>query len=139
MIPVKEGKITRASIFALTPAEIAILVELCRDGADSAVIGKRLHLSARTVRTHFSAIFAKLGCNNRTGAIIAILRDHELRPVCFPWLSNEIVRDTMRSALANQLQQRVDECIDEVMAKSGYETHPHDQRGRGERPHPLAT
>lgn len=112
--PIKEGRVTRASIFALTPAEIAILVELCRDGADSAVIGNRLCLSAKTVRTHFSTIFAKLGCKSRTSAIIAVLRDHDLRPVCFPWLDDVTNQSTIQRAFANNLRSLINTVIDET-------------------------
>ena len=60
----------------LSPAEIAVLDELLRDGPGNREIGKRLHLAEDTVKTHFRKIMAKTGTQTRTELAVRIMRDH---------------------------------------------------------------
>jgi pimeloyl-ACP methyl ester carboxylesterase/DNA-binding CsgD family transcriptional regulator len=53
----------------LTPRE-AELVELIAQGLDNTQIAARLALSDKTVRNHITSIFAKLGVENRSRAIV---------------------------------------------------------------------
>jgi pimeloyl-ACP methyl ester carboxylesterase len=55
----------------LTARERAILA-LLREGLDNAAIGRRLHLSDKTVRNHLSNVYRKLGVASRTQAIVKI-------------------------------------------------------------------
>jgi DNA-binding CsgD family transcriptional regulator len=50
---------------SLTPTELEV-VKLVRQGKSNPQIADRLHISARTVQTHLTHIFAKLGPSNRT-------------------------------------------------------------------------
>ena len=54
---------------ALTPREIEV-IELLAAGLDSGTIGRRLGISAKTVRNRVSIIFDKLGVNSRPLAIV---------------------------------------------------------------------
>jgi pimeloyl-ACP methyl ester carboxylesterase/DNA-binding CsgD family transcriptional regulator len=58
-----------APFSGLTPRE-AELVELIAQGLDNAQIAARLELSDKTVRNHITSIFAKLGVENRSRAIV---------------------------------------------------------------------
>ena len=58
-----------APFSGLTPRE-AELVELIAQGLDNAQIAARLELSDKTVRNHITSIFAKLGVDNRSRAIV---------------------------------------------------------------------
>jgi DNA-binding CsgD family transcriptional regulator len=53
----------------LTPRE-SELVELIAQGLDNTQIAARLELSDKTVRNHITSIFAKLGVENRSRAIV---------------------------------------------------------------------
>ena len=60
----------RDALFSeLTPRE-AELVELIAQGLDNAQIAARFELSDKTVRNHITSIFAKLGVENRSRAIV---------------------------------------------------------------------
>jgi len=61
---------------SLTPVE-AQIVSLVRDGRTNGEIGARLFVSPRTVQTHLTRIYAKLGVNGRTA--LAALRGGEER------------------------------------------------------------
>jgi pimeloyl-ACP methyl ester carboxylesterase len=54
---------------ALTHREQQVLA-LLREGLDNASIGRRLHLSDKTVRNHLSSVYRKLGVASRTQAIV---------------------------------------------------------------------
>ena len=54
---------------ALTPRELQI-IELLAAGLDNGTIGRRLGISAKTVRNRVSTIFDKLGVNSRPLAIV---------------------------------------------------------------------
>jgi pimeloyl-ACP methyl ester carboxylesterase/DNA-binding CsgD family transcriptional regulator len=58
-----------APFSGLTPRE-SQLVELIAQGLDNAQIAARLELSDKTVRNHITSIFAKLGVENRSRAIV---------------------------------------------------------------------
>ena len=58
-----------APFSGLTPRE-AELVELIAQGLDNTQIAARLELSDKTVRNHITSIFAKLGVENRSRAIV---------------------------------------------------------------------
>jgi pimeloyl-ACP methyl ester carboxylesterase/DNA-binding CsgD family transcriptional regulator len=59
----------RAAMPVLTPRERQVLA-LLREGLDNASIGRRLHLSEKTVRNHLSSVYRKLGVSSRTQAIV---------------------------------------------------------------------
>lgn len=54
----------------LTPRESEVLRLVCR-GASNPEIGTALRMGERTVKSHVSAILAKLGARDRAGAIVA--------------------------------------------------------------------
>jgi pimeloyl-ACP methyl ester carboxylesterase/DNA-binding CsgD family transcriptional regulator len=54
---------------ALTPRELQV-IELLAAGLDNGTIGRRLGISAKTVRNRVSLIFDKLGVNSRPQAIV---------------------------------------------------------------------
>jgi pimeloyl-ACP methyl ester carboxylesterase/DNA-binding CsgD family transcriptional regulator len=58
-----------ASFSGLTPRE-SELVELIAQGLDNTQIAARLELTDKTVRNHITSIFAKLGVENRSRAIV---------------------------------------------------------------------
>ena len=58
-VPAEPRNEIQAIIIPVTPAQRSVLVELTRDGAENAVIAKRLHLSPETVKSHLKAIFGK--------------------------------------------------------------------------------
>jgi DNA-binding NarL/FixJ family response regulator len=58
------------SLELLTPRELEVLRRICR-GATNGEIATELHVGERTVKSHVSAIFAKLGARDRAAAIIA--------------------------------------------------------------------
>ena len=63
------GTASAAAFPALTPRE-RDLVELIAQGRDNAQIAARLTLSEKTVKNHITSIFAKLGVENRSQAIV---------------------------------------------------------------------
>jgi DNA-binding NarL/FixJ family response regulator len=58
---------------ALTPRETDVLLRLI-DGDSVSSVGRRLHLSESTVKTHVARTYKKLGAHNRTSAIAAAFR-----------------------------------------------------------------
>ena len=58
----------------LTPRQLAVL-GLVRDGYTNGQIGRRLHLSEGTVRTHLNNAYERLGVQSRTAAVAAVFRD----------------------------------------------------------------
>ena len=66
-------------VSALTPRELDVLRAAAR-GLGNKQIGAELGLSARTVQTHLTNIFGKLGVSSRTEAILLALREGWVRP-----------------------------------------------------------
>jgi DNA-binding NarL/FixJ family response regulator len=58
---------------ALTPREVDVL-RLIVEGCDNGEIGRRLHLSASTIKHHASSILEKLGVENRIQAAVMAVR-----------------------------------------------------------------
>lgn len=58
---------------ALTPRELDVLRAAAR-GLGNKQIGAELGMSARTVQTHLTSVFAKLGVSSRTEAVLVALR-----------------------------------------------------------------
>jgi DNA-binding NarL/FixJ family response regulator len=63
----------------LTPRELDVLRAAAR-GLGNKQIGLELGLSARTVQTHLTRVFAKLGVGSRTEAVLAAVRAGLVRP-----------------------------------------------------------
>jgi DNA-binding NarL/FixJ family response regulator len=61
-------------LLVLTPREWDVLTELCRDGADNRLIGRRLYVSEDTVKSHVKHILRKAGMATRTQLAVAVLR-----------------------------------------------------------------
>ena len=61
---------------ALTRAEVAVLNELCRDGADDGVIAARVGVSVWTIKSQMKAIRQAIGVANRTAIVTAVLHGH---------------------------------------------------------------
>lgn len=57
----------------ISPAQMAVLRELCRDGDDNQAIAERLHLSVWTVKSHLGAIQTTLGVASKTAIVAAVL------------------------------------------------------------------
>ena len=66
-------------VSALTPRELDVLRAAAR-GLGNKQIGAELGLSARTVQTHLTNIFGKLGVSSRTEAILLALHEGWVRP-----------------------------------------------------------
>jgi DNA-binding NarL/FixJ family response regulator len=64
---------------SLTPRELDVLRAAAR-GLGNKQIGAELGLSARTVQTHLTSVFGKLGVSSRTEAILLALREGWVRP-----------------------------------------------------------
>ncbi len=63
---------------ALTPREGQV-IQAAADGLTSRQIGRRLGVSERTVTTHLTRIYRKLGVSNRVAALVAAGRSQALR------------------------------------------------------------
>ncbi len=57
----------------LSPRELAVL-RLVASGASNREIGRALHISEATVKTHLANIFGKLGVDDRTAAVTVALQ-----------------------------------------------------------------
>lgn len=66
------------ALAGLTPREREVLALVCR-GASNGEIAAALHTAERTVKSHVSAILAKLGARDRAAAIVAAF-DAGFRP-----------------------------------------------------------
>ena len=64
---------------SLTPRELDVLRAAAR-GLGNKQIGAELGMSARTVQTHLTSVFGKLGVSSRTEAILLALREGWIRP-----------------------------------------------------------
>ena len=63
---------------ALTPRE-AELLTLLADGLSNRELGRRLHISEATVKTHLAHVYAKLGVETRAAAVAHALRARGVR------------------------------------------------------------
>lgn len=63
---------------ALTPRE-AELLTLLADGLGNRELGRRLHISEATVKTHLAHVYAKLGVETRAAAVAHALRGQGVR------------------------------------------------------------
>jgi len=59
--------------FHLTPRELQVLALLC-EGLPNKLIGRRLNISAATVKCHISRILDELGVASRLQAVVAAAR-----------------------------------------------------------------
>ncbi|RIX27890.1 response regulator [Amnibacterium setariae] len=66
------GRPGAAPLERLTPRETEVLTRMCR-GATNGEIADELAMGERTVKSHVSAILAKLGARDRIGAVVAAL------------------------------------------------------------------
>jgi len=66
------GRMRAPAEEALSPRELEILQAVAR-GLSNKDIGRRLHVSQATVKTHLLRIFAKLGVDDRTAAVTVAL------------------------------------------------------------------
>lgn len=57
----------------LSPREVQVL-RLAADGRTNAAIGRALHISATTVKTHLMRVYEKLGVSDRTSAVSQAMR-----------------------------------------------------------------
>ncbi|RLK61838.1 response regulator [Actinokineospora cianjurensis] len=64
--------ITRRRI-TLSPREVDVLLAVA-DGLSNPDIGRRLHITEATVKTHLLRAFAKLNVNDRTAAVVSALQ-----------------------------------------------------------------
>jgi len=64
----------------LTGRETEVLHQMA-DGLSNAEIGRRLYLSEATVKTHVTAILAKLGVRDRLQAVVAAYRAGAVGPL----------------------------------------------------------
>jgi two-component system, NarL family, nitrate/nitrite response regulator NarL len=67
------GLLTRRNGAALTARELEILGLVSR-GFESGAIGRELHLSPETVRTHVTHVLGKLGAHTRAEAVAIAVR-----------------------------------------------------------------
>lgn len=61
-------------LLSLTKREWDVLTELCRDGATNRVIGKRLHITEDTVKSHVKSLLLKSHFATRTELAVAVVR-----------------------------------------------------------------
>jgi DNA-binding NarL/FixJ family response regulator len=66
------GRMRAPAEEALSPRELEILGAVAR-GSSNKEIGRRLHISEATVKTHLLRIFGKLGVDDRTAAVTVAL------------------------------------------------------------------
>jgi DNA-binding CsgD family transcriptional regulator len=67
------GLLARRNGAALTGRELEIL-ELVSRGFESRAIGRELHVSPETVRTHMTHVLGKLGAHTRAEAVAIAVR-----------------------------------------------------------------
>lgn len=66
------GRMRAPAEEALSTREVEVLLEVA-DGLSNKEVGRVLHISEATVKTHLLHIFAKLGVDDRTAAVTAAL------------------------------------------------------------------
>lgn len=72
------GRMRAPAEEALSAREIEVL-EFVAEGCSNREVGRRLHISEATVKTHLIHIFGKLGVSDRTSAVMAALEKGILR------------------------------------------------------------
>jgi DNA-binding CsgD family transcriptional regulator len=72
------GRVLPAGWERATPAEREVVRHVVR-GLSNREIGERLFVSARTVETHLSHVYAKLGISSRVELTGVVMRDPTLR------------------------------------------------------------
>lgn len=72
------GRVRRDGDEPLTGREIEVLARVAR-GASNKEIGRQLHISEATVKTHLIHVFGKLGVDDRTAAVTRALERGYLR------------------------------------------------------------
>ena len=80
--PVARKLVSRVRLPAVespTPRELEVLAQVAK-GLSNVDIGRELHISEATVKTHLIRIFAKLEVDDRTAAVTAALRRGLLPP-----------------------------------------------------------
>ena len=73
------GESPVSGLDALTTREREVLAELSR-GRSNREIARALHVSEKTVKTHVSAVLAKLGVQDRTQAALLVVRQEREGP-----------------------------------------------------------
>jgi two-component system nitrate/nitrite response regulator NarL len=71
---VREIRLRRSDDLPVLSARELEVLRLAADGLSAVEIGRRLHLSRTTVRTHLQHIYEKLGVGDRTAAVAQALR-----------------------------------------------------------------
>ncbi|TXI06312.1 MAG: helix-turn-helix transcriptional regulator [Rhizobium sp.] len=66
---VSDGKVPSAQLLDLSDREREILALICR-GQSDAEMSEALHLSRNTIRNHVASLYAKIGVNRRSAAVI---------------------------------------------------------------------
>lgn len=66
---VSDGKVPSAQLLDLSDREREILALICR-GLSDAEMSETLHLSRNTIRNHVASLYAKIGVNRRSAAVI---------------------------------------------------------------------
>ncbi|ASW08901.1 helix-turn-helix transcriptional regulator [Rhizobium sp. 11515TR] len=66
---VSNGKVPSAQLLDLSDREREILALICR-GQSDAEMSETLHLSRNTIRNHVASLYAKIGVNRRSAAVI---------------------------------------------------------------------
>lgn len=83
----------RTPYYRMTVSELLVLKTACGGAYSRHEIAQRLGIAPDTVRTHLSAIYARLGVASFPGMILFALYDDELRGECFPrireWAADE--------------------------------------------------
>jgi len=74
--PVLAGFLVSGDLTSRLPAREREVLRLLSDGHANEEIGKQLHISAETVRTHVRKAMAKLEADTRTQAVATALRQH---------------------------------------------------------------
>lgn len=71
-VAVLAGAVRSPTRPALTPREVAVLVEVAR-GLSNAEVGRELRIGEATVKSHLLRVFEKLGVRDRTAAVTAAM------------------------------------------------------------------
>ena len=92
----------------LTDREVQIL-SLVAAGEPTAAIGRRLGISANTVKSHLTNIYVKTGCRNRVQAARHYLRDYTTDRHSDPSRSHGAGGDSLIDEQIREIQARIDQ------------------------------